>query len=360
MNEDEDQWMRAYYLGIWKLLGTTGLANGTTTFSVATQSDPRASAQVVANPESYFERIDRGRAIAGLSMRGAFGGEPALAPAKRLAAEIETIRIKRMKEVKPSAYLVVEGSIAVPPINAKLRFDNEAWSTCFDDAPRDALRTALRPFITALLTAATINLADGVTRDYALLGETFTLTEGEDETTAPIQCISVTGHAAGFLVASPFDAAAAERISRQAVRLVEGAGLERVSRLLNLSRDRQTDALQAFLAGWAALEIFVNKSFSGSYETRWFAQLEEAAPPSSAPVFERLRTVMRDKYRLADKFLVIATMLSADTAEADGLEFLRVKKIRDAMLHGDEVEPPYPTASIQTLLQTYLQLHLDS
>lgn len=67
---------------------------------------------------------------------------------------------------------------------------------------------------------------------------------------------------------------------------------------------------------------------------------------------------MADKYRLTDKFLVIAASLSPDTADSDAAEFARVKKVRDEFLHGQDIEPPFPTAAIQALAKAYLRRHL--
>ena len=114
-----------------------------------------------------------------------------------------------------------------------------------------------------------------------------------------------------------------------------------------------------FIAAWLALEIFVNASFKATYESRWFDIMENGAPAAAKPVFERLRDVMRDKYRLADKFLVIASVLDSDAAAMDIDEFRRLKGIRDSLLHALETPAHLPTESVQKLLLKYMTLHLD-
>jgi len=71
--------------------------------------------------------------------------------------------------------------------------------------------------------------------------------------------------------------------------------------------------------------------------------------------------VMSDKYRLSDKFLVIASVLDSASAVDDGREFSRLKKIRDGLLHAlDTPSSPLSTHAVQKLLFKYLKLHLDA
>ena len=89
--------------------------------------------------------------------------------------------------------------------------------------------------------------------------------------------------------------------------------------------------------------------------------MEEDAPASAKPVFERFRDVMSDKYRLADKFLVIISVLDPAAATIDASEFRRLKKQRDDLLHAlDIFSAPLPTEDVQNLLLKYMKLHLLS
>lgn len=220
------------------------------------------------------------------------------------------------------AYLVIKGQIAAPPIDPNLRRELAGLNVSMDQTSFDSARETFKSLARALITATALNLPHHNDRQYALVGETGYLTEpGRSEPIYSVGMVAMGGRAS---VSNSLDTANAERIARQAAKLVEDGGLERSSRLLSLSHDQKTDELQAFLAAWSALEIFVQKSFSAQYEGQWFDLLEGAAPPAAGPVFERLRAVKRD-----------------------------------ALLHGEEVEAPYPTEAIQALLQTYMRLHLD-
>jgi hypothetical protein len=132
------------------------------------------------------------------------------------------------------------------------------------------------------------------------------------------------------------------------------------ARLLSRSLAESNDPLLAFLSVWSGLEIFVNKNFK-TYEDRVLGRLSAANPPSVPPkVVERIRSVMTDKYRLADKFSVIATELVDADVDSDQALFESVKVMRDKLLHGGEIHvASLPIADAQKLLRKYLRLHLD-
>ncbi len=124
-------------------------------------------------------------------------------------------------------------------------------------------------------------------------------------------------------------------------------------------RDEATDELQAFIAAWSALEIFVNATFKSTYENRFFGIMADGAPEAAKPVFARFKDVMSDKYGLANKFLIVASVLDPSAATEDATEFGRLKKIRDDLLHA-LISPagPLPTNGAQKLLLKYMKLHL--
>ena len=117
--------------------------------------------------------------------------------------------------------------------------------------------------------------------------------------------------------------------------------------------------LRSFLAAWTALEIFVNKVF-GDYEDRLFGELTEGPyPEARREHLARMREVMKDKYRLADKFAIIICQLCPNDADQDLAAFRKAKELRDDLSHGTEVtEPALPVAIVQGLIRKYLRLHL--
>jgi hypothetical protein len=134
--------------------------------------------------------------------------------------------------------------------------------------------------------------------------------------------------------------------------------LERVVRLLVSSLQTNGDALRSFLYAWAAIEIFVSKNF-GFYEERFFRKLDDGGHSDARRRYlKRIRTVMTDRYRLTDKFGLIAFLLCPESADEDAERFKRAKKERDKLAHGQDVdEAGLPVQDVQEILRRYLRLH---
>jgi hypothetical protein len=134
-----------------------------------------------------------------------------------------------------------------------------------------------------------------------------------------------------------------------------------VSRLLKLSLETDKDNLRSFLFGWTGIETFVNKVFP-SYDDKLFSKLLEEPGPEAElrhSYVKRIRTVMEGKYRLADKFTLVALSLCPADADADIRVFCTAYKKRCALTHGGKIgEAELPTERVRGLLMKYLQLHL--
>jgi hypothetical protein len=75
-------------------------------------------------------------------------------------------------------------------------------------------------------------------------------------------------------------------------------------------------------------------------------------------IFTRLRDVMKDKYNIRDKFVLVASELEAANADGDIGEFKELEDERDA-IHEIKIAPDArPTADACLLLRKYLELHL--
>jgi hypothetical protein len=130
--------------------------------------------------------------------------------------------------------------------------------------------------------------------------------------------------------------------------------------LLNDSLDPSQGTLRRFLSAWMALEVFVNKNF-GAYEKRFWNSLSAGvAPPIRDQYLKRIHEVMRDKYKVLDKFAVLAAELDPAAADDDIGTFQRGKALRDEFAHGEPVdEPTLPVEPVQRLIRKLLRLHLN-
>ena len=90
--------------------------------------------------------------------------------------------------------------------------------------------------------------------------------------------------------------------------------------------------------------------------------MADGAPGSAKPVFLRFRDVMSDKYRLADKFLIIASVLDPEGAADNAREFANLKKFRDGLLHALDTPSllSLPTDAVHNLVLKFMKLHLSA
>jgi len=134
--------------------------------------------------------------------------------------------------------------------------------------------------------------------------------------------------------------------------------LQSVLRLFTQSLEISQDKFRAFLFAWVAIEIFVNKIFA-SYEDKFISDVKNHSSKGVNKFLDRVKSVMRDKYRLADKFTLIASFLS-DNIERDVNSFNEIKKQRDNIFHGQMFdEETLPVEEVRRLISVYVKKHLD-
>ncbi|MER9971186.1 hypothetical protein [Mesorhizobium sp. M0060] len=342
------------YVAIYKLHGLSALPDSAVNLDFVALSNPSLKAVLTIDPEPYLKDIDKAAAIGTQLLKGVFAPENSGTFEERLAAEIA--EVKRVRGTSRGVFAVLKGELQVPTPEFKARRDTDEFGVSLDDVSKDEIRGKFQQSVQAVLTGLSLSLPEGTDRGFEKAGEVMFLTETGN--TKPIFILNFRMGGMRGSVARPLTTEIAAEAKDLATRLKSEAS-SRAYSLLRTSLDRKTDGLQGFIAAWSALEIFINGTFKSTYEARWFQIMEEGAPASSKPVFVRFADVMKDKYRLADKFLIIVSMLDAIGAEADEKEFRRLKKVRDELLHALDVPPgPLPTEAVQRLLLKFMKLHL--
>jgi ribosomal 50S subunit-associated protein YjgA (DUF615 family) len=120
------------------------------------------------------------------------------------------------------------------------------------------------------------------------------------------------------------------------------------------------DDFRSFLFGWTALEIFINKVFSQYEKVLIDAVASEVTVHGASRYFERITQVMKDKYRLVDKFGVVSGVLAGETSDGAVVHFKRIKKVRDDLLHGqDAAVTSLINTELRELVSRYLRAHLS-
>jgi hypothetical protein len=348
----------ARYIGVWRLQGANALAPGVSNREIGALANPKFTAHITAEPELYFPHIDLGSALGTQLLKGIFTPDDKGTFQERLAAEIANIKARRAQQTEKGVFVVVEGEADIGEPNLRDLREVDDFRICFEAFDKDEFLGAFRPVVQAALTAIGLSLTGDADRKFERIGHVAFLVAATDG--KPIYSFQLKGGAVSAYLSSPLTG---EVIARAAMRfkgIRDDDKLTRPVALLAASLDQKADPLQAFIASWSALEIFVNAMFKQTYEAEWFKIMETGAPASGRPVFERFKEVMSDKYRVADKFVVIASVLDPECAEADAEEFLRLKKIRDNLLHALDTPAHLPTEQIQKLLLKYLGLHVDA
>ena len=351
--------MKARYTSIYKLRGANRLPEEAESIEVLASPNPSITATLTTNSEPYFLHVDKSAALGTLLLKGIFAPDKEGTLQERLAAEIEDARARRSKLAGTGVFLVFDGEIEIPSPEFEARRDTDEFSVSLDAIAKPQVREKFEPSIQNVIAALSLNLPGDADRKIEKIGEVVYLLDPDSG--KPIYAFSFRGGHARMSVASRLTQSAIRETAVLASKLSADNTLTRPKSLLVTSLDEAIDGLQGFIAAWSALEIFVNATFKATYEERWFQIMEHGAPASARPVFERFQNVMSDKYRLSDKFLVIASVLDSASAVDDGREFSRLKKIRDGLLHAlDTPSSPLPTHAVQKLLFKYLKLHLDA
>ncbi|AOV17634.1 hypothetical protein BJI67_11700 [Acidihalobacter aeolianus] len=118
------------------------------------------------------------------------------------------------------------------------------------------------------------------------------------------------------------------------------------------------DQLKTFLSGWAALEILIAKAFK-RYEQEFLSPFTQIGQESMRERFlARIKDVMKDKYRLSDKFVAVSAVLFRDASredfQRDYQTFRDLKERRDSISHGDPFEEnSLPIQQVDALLRKY-------
>ncbi len=350
--------MEVRYVAVFKLRGANGLP-GDDPLGFFEAENPNITASLTAAPEPYFEHIDRSRALGVQLLSGLFSDKKEYTPEERLATETARIQSERQGKKSTGVYLVFEGSDDIDPPEFKTRRDRDDFAISLDDVPKGELRKPFKAAIESVLASAALSLPAQADKKVEEIGSVLYLVDPEKD--IPIYPFNFQMGRASAYVSGPVGENFAAEVTALAEPLAAVPVLERPVRLLLSSLQVDADSLPAFISAWSALEIFVNATFKSRYEERWFAIMEEGAPDSSTPIFERFKDVMSDKYRIVDKFLVITAILDPDGAAEDVQSFKTLKAIRDHMFHKfDMLSDHLPIEDVQTLFIKYLKLHLQS
>ncbi len=347
--------MRYTYISAWSVVGGVSLPHDCSTIELFCNDTSKFL--LTCEPDDYLASLDRGLAIGLLMLRGLVGQGESSEFDDRLNAELDGLREERKKKIGNTAVLVftATGEIQAPVAGPSREYKD--FIITFDAVDKVSLRRKHRADVQAMKLALALEGNSG--SKFSSLADGVYLT---DESNRIIYSFSPSFGLADVFVFAGLTQEIQSRVSNRYRALRRDSSLEQVHRLFSEMSDRDNDRLRVFLSGWAAFEILISKTFK-IYEQEFLSPLRGAGQPNLRDRFlKQLRDVMKGKYRLMDKFLVVSSVLFPDaddtTVEQDYQHFKKLKELRDAIYHGNEVsEKDLPVTELSMLLRKYISAH---
>jgi len=306
--------------------------------------------------DRYCYEIDRAQAVGYLMLRG-FVGQGETNDLK-LAVENEIVRIRerRTKELDTSEAFVFTAEGETDADFTSPTKETDDYIMGFDVTNKEQIVAIHDNAVSAILAALCLSSAEQTIQFKRLRAGVYLISDlGK-----PVYTFSLSGSADVYVSGRTTNNIITAAQS-QAVALTANTSLYRVYRLLVQSISIENDELRRFMFGWSGLEILINKIFS-TYEKRFVQNLLGANPAApTQKYFETIHDVMKGKYRLMDKFVVVAACIGDASVETDIESFGRIKKTRDGLMHGDTLEEKsLPISETVALLKKYLRQHVDA
>jgi hypothetical protein len=310
------------------------------------------SIRLVPPDDDALSIFDRTGALAVMAMTGgALEHHPNYA--ERFAKAAGDVREERHRLHKGSALLWVEKRGTLRDFAPSAIGHSQSYSVCFDDLTDPSIRLGDQE-LAWIVGAVTVSCPQliGVTRSSRAL--TIERTDG-----ALIHCYQLQMGTGSMYVSLPIGDEDRKHIVARYRSLAGDPALTRVTRLLKLSFETDGDRLRAFLASWNALEIFIGKSYDHyrrvDVTPRWRRLVNRFIPRWAQ------RPGVRSTPPIADRFEILARALDAKGAKTDVSVFRLVKKHRDRLAHGQDVdESALPVQETRGLFRKYIALHVDA
>jgi hypothetical protein len=305
--------------------------------------------------DEYCYELDRARSLGYLVLKSLAGQRESDTLRVEVEAEVSRIRERRNKDLSRSEVLIFTADGEVEPDFSRPSRETDDFVLGFEVVNKDNIVGAHSAQMNAALAALCLSTEHDTIQVKRVQGDVYLI----NESGKPVYSLDFSASGDAFVSRRTSDAVIREAQS-QAVALTSEKSLARVNRLLVQAISSENDKLRRFMFGWSALEIFINKVFS-EYERLCVQNLLGTDPASHTQrYFERIHDVMRDKYRITDKFVVVTACLGDDSIETDVETFASIKKSRDELLHGEVLdEDSLPVAETIKLLKKYLRLHIS-
>jgi len=344
------------YTASWAVIGSLSLPGESTSKVLARTKD--SEFVLTRDPDVFLAKADEASAIARLMLKGFLGKATSHDFETALTLEIEEIKAERKNRIGGKSVLVFNAQGEIDVSFHKPMREHDRFILTFDAYKKNSVIAQYKSDIDAMKLA--IALESDSLSHFASLSDGMYL---HGDSNKPIYSFSFT---AGGVLATfgKFPKDAPKRITEHYSALkINRKNLDSVQRLFGQMADYEIDKLKAFLSGWAALEILISKSFI-NFEQAFLSSFVNAEQPTLRERFlERIKVVMKDKYRLHDKFMAVTVILFPDLDECEVAKtcqkFHELKELRDSIFHGKQfIEEDLPVDEIALLLRKYIAAYI--
>jgi hypothetical protein len=341
--------MEAKYLALYRLHGIASLPENKD-LELLLLPKLNARAVLTTRPDAHCIHLDTQNALRTMILNNINGRPSEDDPAAVIQANMTSLREARSRE-GTGVFLIINAEDDIGELDFTYREDRDDVIWCMDAFSKTYFPDKLKKAIDGVVAAISLSLDPNKSCNISRLGDvTYAI---DTESHKPIYSFSH-NFSVDATVTGPLNDQTPEFVRTHAARLGEHKRLTPIVRLLVRSYETRS-----FIQAWSAFEIFIVVVFKDHYEQEWLTKLKSGTPSSADRYFDRLQSVMKDKYRTSDKFLVIASLLDDSAADTDASEFKQLKDLRDRFFHTAEVpETDVPVEKIQHLLRKYLRLHL--
>ncbi len=308
------------------------------------------------NVDEYCHAIDTGLACGNLMLNGVFGGNRIDSFPRELKEEINRIRESRASRLSSGALLAVSitGDEDLT-FNERLHRELENIRICWDAVDIDEIKERHQSFIDTIVASVSAASKPEYGAKRISSGVYF-----RDENGKPLYSFTAKVGSVTIIASTPITSEIVKLSHRHSQMAQNPGELKRVFQLYVQSLDLSHDKFRSYLFSWAALEIFINKIFNKYYEDEILSGISNGSSARGINSFvSRIRTVMKGKFNLQDKFILISSFLGKNQEEEIAL-FKRCKDLRDDISHGTEIEDTsLPVEKLRILLAGYVFSHLQ-
>jgi hypothetical protein len=341
--------MNYTYIEAWSVLGVM-LPEGTQSYEIGHSDCCRFV--LTRDPDALLTIIDRQLAIGNFIQNVGPLAQLASNDAV-LSSTIEKIQVERRNKIMNQAVMIVEarGETEISLKEPYREFDEFIVSLgAMNDDNEEKLVKIHRSDIEAMKVALALESEDPP-RFYKLSSGVY-FTDVGNKTIYNIR-FSFSG--SGFSSAK-LTSEGADRISARYNILRQAKDMDKVQRLFSLMADYKNTPLLAFISGWTALEILINKSFETYKEVL-------TKEPSVRDMFlnrKNKNTKEPDEYTLMDKFILSVLKLFPSDVDDDCEKFSELKKLRNSIHNKEFSEPHLPVSELATFLRKYMHAYMTA